>query len=207
MGLAHIRWVGGGTGAGKSTVTRRLADRYGLAVYGTDTTIGSHSGRLDAGAAPRLAQFRDLTMDERWVRRDPATMYRTFPWFHGEGFDLLLEDLRALPTDTVTVVEGFRLLPELVQPHVCDQRHAAWLLPTPRFRREAFTARKGTEAFWLRTSDPERAFANLLERDALFTSDVASDAARHGLRTLAVDGTETVEETVQALAEQFGLAR
>lgn len=205
--MEHIRWVGGGTGAGKSTVARCLADRYGLGVYSTDASIGAHAARLDAAAAPRLAQFRDLSMDERWVLRDATTMYRTFPWFHGEGFDLLLQDLRALPTDTVTLVEGFRLLPHLVRPHLSDQRHAVWLLPAPRFRREAFAARDGAEAFWLRTTDPERAFANLLERDALFTRAVAADAGRHGSRTLAVDGTDSVDATVQTLAEHFGLLR
>jgi flagellar biosynthesis GTPase FlhF len=28
--LDHIRWIGRGTGAGKTTVTRRLAGRFGL---------------------------------------------------------------------------------------------------------------------------------------------------------------------------------
>ncbi len=53
-------------------------------------------------------------MDQRWVLRDPAIMYKTFPWFQGEGFDLLLEDLLSLPADQVILVEGFRLLPYLV---------------------------------------------------------------------------------------------
>jgi hypothetical protein len=78
-------------------------------------------------------------MDERWVRRDPATMARTFLWFQGEGFHMIVEDLRRLPTDRVVLVEGFRLLPRLVQPHLWDRRHAAWLLPT-------FTAALAAEA-------------------------------------------------------------
>ena len=57
-----------------------------------------------------------MSVDERWVYREPGEMYRTFPWFHGEGFDLLTEDLRSLPTNMITLAEGFRLLPRLVAP-------------------------------------------------------------------------------------------
>ena len=33
--LEHVLWIGGGSGAGKSTVARRLATEYGLQVYAT----------------------------------------------------------------------------------------------------------------------------------------------------------------------------
>lgn len=132
-------------------------------------------------------------------------MYRTFPWFHGVGFDLLLEDVRALPDSVVVLVEGFRLLPRLVRPHVLDPRHAVWLIPTPTFRQAAFAARDPADAFWLRTTEPRRALANLLERDRIFTEVIATDASRQGLETLSVDGARGVDETVEELAERFGL--
>lgn len=50
--LDHIRWVGGDTGAGKTTVTRRLSERFGLPVYSSDATIGVHAARLSEAAAP-----------------------------------------------------------------------------------------------------------------------------------------------------------
>jgi 2-phosphoglycerate kinase len=203
--LDHIRWIGGGTGAGKTTVTRRLAERFGLPVYSSDETIRVHAARLSAAAAPLLEDFRRMSMDERWVRRDPVTMYQTFPWFHAEGFDLLIEDLRSLPSNRITLVEGFRLLPHLVRPHLSALWPAAWLIPTPEFRRAAFAARDRAEAFWLRTTDPRRALANLLERDEMFADAVAADAARNGLSTLLVDGAHPVDDTVDALAAHFGL--
>jgi dephospho-CoA kinase len=36
MDLSHVRWVAGGTGAGKSTVARILATRHDALVYDGD---------------------------------------------------------------------------------------------------------------------------------------------------------------------------
>jgi 2-phosphoglycerate kinase len=203
--LDHVRWVGGGTGAGKSTVARRLAERFGLRIYSTDAAIAGHVDRLRSGSAPLLDAFLAAGMDERWVDRDPPAMYRAFPWFHGEGFDLVVDDLRALASGGVVLAEGFRLLPHLVRPLLTDPRHAVFLTPTPEFRRAAFGRRSSRDAFWLRTGDPERALSNLLARDAIFTDAVAADAARNGLATLAVDGTTSVDAAVDELAARFGL--
>jgi hypothetical protein len=204
-GLDHVRWLGGGTGAGKTTIARVLAQRAGLSVYSTDAAISVHGSRLEPADAPLLDRFRQMSMDERWVERDPEEMYRTFPWFHGEGFALLVEDLRRLPTDRIVLVEGFRLLPDLVRPLVSDCDAALWLLPTPSFRQAAFAKRQGPEAFWLRTSDPERALCNLLTRDEIFTSEISAAAARQGFRTLRIDGAGELDVIAGAVADQFGL--
>jgi uridine kinase len=34
--LRHVRWIGGGSGAGKTTVARLLAEQYSLRLYSTD---------------------------------------------------------------------------------------------------------------------------------------------------------------------------
>jgi adenylate kinase family enzyme len=43
--LRHVYWIGGGSGAGKSTIARRLAARYGLRLYATDDVMGDHAPR------------------------------------------------------------------------------------------------------------------------------------------------------------------
>ncbi len=184
-----------------------LAQRVGARLYSTDETIRTHSNRVAPAEAPLLECFQRMSMDERWVRRDPVTMYRTFPWFHGEGFNLVLDDLRQLPNDRLILAEGFRLLPRLVRPHLSDLRHAVWLLPTPGFRQAAFARRGGADAFWLRTSEPDRALANLLERERIFTDDVAGECARSGMNVVHVDGTTTITDVAWQLAAPFQLPR
>jgi len=142
-----------------------------------------------------------MSLDQRWVLRDPAEMYRTFPWFHGEGFDLLIDDLHALPRDRITLVEGFRLLPDLVRPLLCAPRAAVWLIPTPTFRQAAFTTRERSKGFWLRTSDPQRALDNLLARDEIFTAKIASAARRDELATVAINEPRDALATALVIAE------
>lgn len=203
--LQHVRWVGGGSGAGKTTITRVLAERFGVRVYSTDEAIGVHSAQLEPTAAPLLERFRAMSMDQRWVERDPVDMYRSFPWFHGEGFDLMLDDLGRLPTDRLVVAEGFRLLPRLVWPYLSDPQHGVWLLPTPDFRRAAFERRGDPDAFWMGTAEPARALANLLQRDRMFTDELTSQTRDTGVPALHVDGTWTIDQLVNELAQRFGL--
>ena len=114
--LRHVYWIGGGSGAGKSTVARRLAARHGLRLYATDEVMAEHGRRTTPADSPFLHGFAGQDMDERWLNRSPPTMLETFHWFRGEGFTLIIEDLLRLPGPPPVIAEGFRLLPRLVQP-------------------------------------------------------------------------------------------
>ncbi len=146
-----------------------------------------------------------MDMDQRWVHRTPQAMLGTFHGFQGEGFDLIVEDVLALPADQPVLVEGFRLLPRLVRPLLSAPSHAVWLIPTPQFRRAAFASRGSLWGIARRTSDPERALANLLARDELFTKEVAAEAAALQLTTIDVSSDLTVEELAARVAGCLGL--
>ena len=204
--LRHVHWIGGGSGAGKSTTAARLADEHGLRLYATDEVMSDHAGRTTAEDAPFLHRFMAMSMDERWVHRSPETMFATFHWFRGEGFDLIVEDLLALPADTRVVVEGFRLLPGLVQPLLASPGQAVWLLPTAEFRHAAIHGRPSAgPGFIHRTSDPERAGRNVAERDRLFTIRTREQARSRGLHVVEVDTTMTEDDTVRRVSDLFGL--
>jgi hypothetical protein len=203
--LRHVRWIGGGSGAGKSTVARRLAADYGLRLYSCDDKLAVHAGRLAAADAPLLQAFITMSMDERWVICSPEVMAKTFPWFAGEGFDLIIEDLLALPPEPAILVEGFRLLPRLVAPLLRLPQQAIWLAPTPAFRRSAFDWRGFTWEIASKTSQPERALVNLLIRDQLFTDEMMAEATTLHLRVIEVDGTLGIDEVTTEVAHCLGL--
>lgn len=197
-------WLGGGSGAGKSTIARRLAAQHGLRVYPTDAAMAAHDGRITRQEAPFLTEFKAMSMDERWVNRSPEAMLETFHWFRGEGFGLIVEDLLRLPAEPGVIAEGFRLLPRLVQP-LTTPHHAVWLLPTPAFRRAAFASRGSLWQIASKTSDPEHALHNLLERDRMFTDRLGREARRLDLPVIEVSTAMTEEGLARRVTEVFAL--
>src|SRR5262249_46315278 len=136
----------------------------------------------------------------------PKTMLETFHWFEGEGFDLIVEDLLRLPRQPSVIAEGFRLLPHLVKPLLSVNAHAVWLLSTPAFRESVIESRGGSASgFLARTSDPDRALRNLLERDRMFTDILREETARLEVPAIEVDATMTEDDLVNRVIEIFGL--
>ena len=203
--LRDVYWIGGGSGAGKSTIARRLADRHGLRLYPTDDAMADHARRSPPSDVPALREFAAMNMDERWVSRSPETMLETFHWYRGEGFGLIVDDLLGRPAGPGLIAEGFRLLPRLVRPLLAEPRRAVWLLPTPGFRRAAFDSRGSLWKIANKTSDPERALRNLLERDRLFTEQLGAEARDLGLPVIEVGGAVTEADLVARVADGFGL--
>ena len=201
----HVYWIGGSSGAGKSTIARRIAAEQGFRVYTTDDVMADHARRSSREDCPLLHTFMDMDMDERWVNRSPKLMLETFHWFQGEGFELIIQDLLQLPREAGVIVEGFRLLPHLVKPLLRVPGHAVWLLPTPEFRRAVVESRGGSAwGFLARTSEPERALSKLLERDRMFTEILREQTAQLGLHAIEVDTTMTEDDLAKQVTDVFG---
>ena len=204
--LKHVYWIGGGSSAGKSTIARRVAARYGLRVYATDDVMADHARRSSPDECPLLHEFMRMNMDQRWLERSPQTMLETFHWFKGECFNLIVEDLLRLPREERVVVEGFRLLPHLVKPLRFAPDRAVWLLPTQEFRQTVIESRGGSSwRFLAQTTDPEKALRNLLERDRLFTDMLREETARLGLPSIEIDTTTTEDDVFRRVTDVFQL--
>ena len=204
--LPHIYWIGGGSAAGKSTISRRIAAERGLQLYSTDDVMADHAKRSTPLDCPMLHEFMAMDMDDRWLNRSPKDMLETFHWFRGEGFSMIVEDILQLSREPGVIVEGFRLLPHLVKPLLAVRSHAVWLIPTPEFRHAVIESRGGPQwSFIAKTSNPDRALRNLLERDAMFTQRLYEEAQHLELNTIEVDTTVTVDDLTRRVAEAFAL--
>ena len=202
--LKHVYWLGGGSGAGKSTIARHLADTFDVNVYDSDRMMVVHGNRLGSTEAPYLSRFKNMTMDERWLLHTPEEMFNMFHWFRGEGFQLIVEDILKMPSDKKILVEGFRLLPELVSRLITLPSQALWLLPTAPFREAVFNKRGGPKwSFLAKTSDAPRALQRLLARDLLFTNWLENELNTLDLPWLQVSGNQTENDLALAVARHF----
>jgi hypothetical protein len=206
--LRHIRWLAGGTGSGKTTAAGVLSRRFDIDVYHGDRAEHDWLLRCTAERHPRFAVHRDQRSGDLWRGRSPEEIFEAMAGRHGETIEFLVEDLLARPTERTVLVDYFGVLPRDLAPLLSWPGQAAFLVPTPEFRRATLTQRY---------ADPDRARANwgdfdpaeMLEariaRDALWDAEVTRQARELGLPLLTVDGSRSVDRTVGDLAGQFRL--
>ncbi|MEU6424273.1 hypothetical protein ABZ860_00130 [Microbispora sp. NPDC046973] len=208
--LAHVRWIAGGTGAGKSTVTRALAERHDVLVYDGDRAEPGYVHRCDPQRQPHLWALLRTPREDRWASRTAEEIFHAMPSLHGETFGFVLDDLLALPADRPVLVDDFRTLPREVAPLVARPEHAVFLLPAPGFRARAlgdrFADPARAHANW-GNGDHAAALATRLARDRLWDEEVRRQARELGLPVLPVDGSRSVPELAAELAAMFQLVR
>ncbi len=198
-------WICGGTDAGKSTLTRELAQRYRLPVYHYDAHDLPHHLRLAERDAEH-ARFLAQSLDERWTEPSVDELVaRTWRSFQ-DRFPLVIEDLTALelPPGMSVIAEGFGLTPSLVNDATGAVPRMVCLVPTDEFK-VASMERRGKGQFGGQVSDPARAFVNLLRRDQALAARLRAEANALNVPVIEVDGVRSVEEISDQVASQFDL--
>lgn len=205
--LAQVRWLGGGTGAGKSTVARILASRTGAVVYDGDRAERSWESRCTRQDHPHLFEAFRRGAEEKALLGAWA-MFEGMASRYGETIGFVVEDLGALPNDRPVLVDWFGLAPRDVHPLLTRPEQAAFLLPSRDFRRHALGSRFAdparAKANW-GDVDPEVALANRLARDELWDAEVRAHAMALGLPVVDIDGTRDAESVADDLARRFRL--
>jgi hypothetical protein len=207
--LAHVRWIGGGTGTGKSTLTTLLAARFGLDVYDGDQGERDYIPRMRPDKQPRMAALLAMTPTQRWLDRSAAQIIGEMPSLHGETFPFVLDDLLARPAAKLVLVDDFRTLPREVAPLLTWPGQAIFLVATLAFRQQALRDRYAdparARANW-GDADPQPFITARLARDELWDAEVRRQAQDAGLPVLWVDGTRSAIGLASELAHRFRLA-
>lgn len=189
--MEHVLWIGGGCGAGKTSIALALAHAYDLQLYAVDAHGYDHLRRLGGGL--------EESMDRRWLDPTPEELAARFVSASAERLPLILADLEARRGGPLLIAEGPQLFPELVAAQVASPAHGVWLVPTVAFQERALRGRGGMSP----TSDPERAMRNRLARDAIMNRLIRRQAAALGLTVLDVDGRLGLAEMEQVVAAHF----
>ena len=111
--LAHVLWIGGPPGAGKTAVAQRLTRRHGLRCYRSDAHSWEHRERAARAGAPAALRWESMTRQER---RALSVEDRLVLALQRERGPMTLDDLRALPTSPLIVAEGTQITPRMLPP-------------------------------------------------------------------------------------------
>jgi hypothetical protein len=183
--FSQVLWIGGSVCSGKTSAASELARRYHLRTYSFDRAEPYHIYRSVPERQPNVIRFMAMTMDERWVFRTPEAMAEQALAVWEERFPMVLDDLRHLPGSGAVIAEGAGLCPEKVAPLLADTRSALWLVASPECIRHVRTVRG--EGVSLASSNPTRAFVNLVARDILMAEHIRQQVNRLGLPMVSVE--------------------
>jgi hypothetical protein len=201
--FAHVLWLGGASDAGKTTIARLLAERHRWQWYPCDLHEHNHLiARADPERHPAIYAEFQKSLDERWVRTTPEAMFQTILATNDERFPMILDDLRAMPTRPMILVEGPRLFPKLITPILTSRSQAVWLCPTEEFALASVTKRDKPQGRF-GTSDPERFRQNFLGRERLLRDYIRREVAARDGSLIEVDGSRSIEAVARQVDAHF----
>lgn len=202
--LRRALWIGGGQWAGKSTVARLLADRYGLTAYHYDYhDARGHNDRRIARRIKLGQSPADPDPDATWVNTAPKDMAAETLAGFPVRFEWALDDLRALVSGRPVIAEGWGLRPELIAPITGSLRQVVVMVPTEAFRDRQLHELTRAATIGHDVSDPARAQHNRLERDRLVADDAVHSAQRLGIHVIEIDGTHDASAVADIVADRF----
>lgn len=201
----NIYCIGGSPCSGKSTVAEALSAKYGLHYFKVDDHLDEYLKKGANDGKEACARIAAMSPEEIWMR-DPLVQCEEELRIYEEIFPYVLADWNAIPSKKGIITEGAAYLPVLMKAQGIPADHYLSLTPTRDFQVSHYEKREWVPYVLADCSNKAQAFANWMERDALFAKAVQRQCGELGYASVINDGSMAVDRLMGLVENHFGLA-
>lgn len=200
-----VYFIGGSPCSGKSTIAAALAEQYGLHYFKVDDHLDRYMklGAEDGKAS--CLRVAAMLPEQIWMR-EPQVQCEEELAIYEEIFEYVLADLEKIDCLNGIITEGAAFLPCLAKRLGLPPERYIAITPTKEFQVFHYSQREWVPYVLAECSDQAKAFANWMDRDALFAKAVQQQCAALGYASLINGGEESVEKLMDKVTIHFGLA-
>ncbi|MBQ8557017.1 MAG: hypothetical protein IJ438_14265 [Clostridia bacterium] len=209
--LRNVYFINGHSYAGKSTMVRLLAERYGMIHCGENYNEVFPREKLDRWKQPGLCYFQTMSGWEEWLNQTPEAHYRWTTQVSRECVEIEILELIKRAANGDKVIVDTNIPPDVLR-EISDYDHVAIMLcDPPDITEKKFFDRDDPDKKFMydqiqKCPDPQATLANFR---AWFTyhPPLETDWAHTGFFTCTRSDFEndTREEMLAALAKHFKL--
>lgn len=209
--LKNVYFITGTAYAGKSTMVKMLAERYGMTACGENYHMEISDRAASPQWQPNICYFQTMNDWQEFIGRTPEEYDRWITDTSKEAAQFEVAQLIRMAGEKKVIVDTN--IPLELLHEISDYDHVAVMLSPQAMSVERFFDRKDPEKRFLleqieQAKDPEWAMENFKNCIARVNSQEHFDAyAQSGFFTVYRENTDvdTREDVLQALARHFGL--
>jgi hypothetical protein len=202
--MSQIYIIGGGPGAGKSSVAETLSKKYHIPFWKTDNFVGEHQQVAADKKYPVNNYIASVNEDEQPLELIKLSANQELER-QKELFFVLLKDLRKKEFDQV-IIEGNCLLPDLVTERFEYPYRAVWIVPTEEFQRKTYPKRPWVPELLKQAEKPDLLLETWITRDKQYNDRVVEQAHARQLAYLEIDGHKPLGATIEWADRQLHFA-
>lgn len=201
--LKNVYWIGGTACAGKTTMSRTLAEKYNFYHYNADEMYQHYRKIAVPERQPYMCKhFEDL----KAYFSQPLDEYMHFlEMINRESFGMLLLDIIKISENQTVIVEG-HYPPELMKELASHDRIAFMMTDEKHIRKDYFDREdKICMLNAIRDAGNEMLLNHVLDVVVKSAASQVESGIKHGYKTFERNETSTVESTLEALEKHFKL--
>lgn len=199
----HIYVLGGGPGAGKSTLADRFSKIYSIPHWRTDDFVGEHQQEAAERKYPVNNYVNGLPPADQQLELIKLSAKQEMAR-QEELFFILLKELRERTFDRI-ILEGNCLLPELVTKRFECDFSGIWLIPSLELQQKLYPKRPWVPDLLDQSDKPELVLENWIQRDQEYNETVRKQAETCGLPFIVLDSQPNYRELEPKIAHILGL--